>query len=138
VIVDHSRKMGGDAIDVVSGSSGKTAAPDCVITLARQSDGSSLLTVIPRDAEQQTYQMKLFDSGDGDHSFGWWILAVGDDATASAESQEVIDLLKELPLAPAVLARQLGRKEGTIRMRLKRLVERGKVNKDDEGKYHAL
>src|SRR5262249_41407591 len=71
VIVDHSRKMGGDAIDVVSGSTGKTAAPDCVITLQRQAGGTSLLSVIPRDAEQQTYQMKLYGEGDADHSFGW-------------------------------------------------------------------
>jgi RecA-family ATPase len=40
VIVDHSRKSPGNAIDVVSGSTGKTDAPDCIITLARQSDGS--------------------------------------------------------------------------------------------------
>src|SRR5262249_47755123 len=120
VIVDHTRKMAGDAIDVVSGSTGKTAAPDCVITLQRQGDGTSLLGVIPRDAEQQTYQMKLYGEGDADHSFGWWVMATGDDAASSAESQEVIDLLKELPLIPSSLARQLGRKEGTIRMRLKR------------------
>jgi hypothetical protein len=138
VIVDHSRKMGGDAIDVLSGSTGKSAAPDCIITLQRQSDGTCLLSVIHRDAEPATYQMKLYGDGDADHSFGWWVVASGEDATTSAESQEVIDLLKELPLGPAALARQLGRKEGTIRQRLRRLVERGKVNKDQEGKYHAL
>jgi predicted HTH transcriptional regulator len=94
--------------------------------------------VIPRDAEEQAYQMKLYGEGDAKHSFGWWILSKGEEATTSAESQEVIDLLHELPLTPAALARQLGRKEGTIRMRLKRLVERGKVTKDDSGKYHAV
>jgi len=138
VIVDHSRKMAGDAIDVVSGSIGKTAAPDAVITLVRQSDGSSLLNVIPRDAEQQIYQMKLYGDDDPDHPFGWAILATGDDATSSAESQEVVDLLKELPLGPKEIARQLGRKEGTIRMRLKRLAEKSRVTKDDEGKYHVV
>ena len=138
VIVDHSRKLGGDAIDVLSGSTGKSAAPDAVITLQRQGDGSCLLSVIHRDAEPQTYQMKLYGDGDADHSFGWWVLAAGEDATTSAESQEVIELLRELPLGPAALARQLGRKEGTIRMRLKRLVERGRVNQDKDGKYHAL
>jgi hypothetical protein len=138
VIVDHSRKTPGNAIDVVSGSTGKTAAPDCIITLTRQWDRTCLLTVIPRDAEEQNYAMKLYGEGDADHSFGWWILATGEDATSSAESQEVIELLRELPLTPAVLARQLGRKEGTIRMRLKRLVEKGRVNKDIEGKYHVL
>ena len=128
VIVDHTRKAGGDAIDVLSGSTGKTAAPDAVITLQRQADGTCLLSVIHRDAEPATYQMKLYGDGDPDHSFGWWILATGEDATTSAESQEVIDLLREQPLGPKAIARQLGRKEGTIRMRLKRLVERGRVN----------
>lgn len=138
VIVDHSRKMGGDVIDTLSNSTGKSAAPDCIIGLQRQGDGTALLTVIHRDAEEQVFQLKFYGDDDPDHSFGWWVLATGDDATTSAESQEVIDLLKELPLGPAALARQLGKKEGTIRMRLKRLVERGKVNKDQEGKYHAL
>jgi DNA-binding NarL/FixJ family response regulator len=138
VIVDHSRKMGGDAIDVLSGTTGKSAAPDAIINLQRQADGSSLLTVIHRDAEQQIYQMKFYGDDDPDHPFGWWIAATGDDATTSVESQEVIDLLKELPLGPKEVARQLGRKEGTIRMRLKRLVERGRVNCDKDGKYHAL
>ena len=138
VIVDHSRKAGGDAIDVLSGSTGKSAAPDAIITLQRQADGTSLLSVIHRDAEPATYQMKLYGDDDPDHSFGWWILATGEDATTSAESQQVIDLLRELPLGPKEIARQLALKEGTIRMRLKRLVERGKVNKDQEGKYHAL
>ena len=64
-------------------------------------------------------------------------MASGEDATTSAESQEVIDLLKEQQLGPAAIARQLGRKEGTVRMRLKRLVERGRVNCDKDGKYHA-
>jgi hypothetical protein len=129
--------MGGSAIDVVSGSTGKTAAPDAVITLARQADGTCLLTVIPRDDEEQVYQIKLYGEGDADHSFGWWVLAAGEDATASAESAEITDLLRELPLGPKEIARQLGRKEGTIRMRLKRLVERGRVNKDKDGKYHV-
>jgi hypothetical protein len=138
VIVDHSRKLGGDAIDVLSGTTGKSAAPDCIMTLQRQADGTCLLSVIHRDAEPQTYQMKFYGDDDPDLRFGWFISATGDDATTSVESQEIIDLLRELPLAPAPLARQLGRKEGTIRMRLKRLVERGRVNKDQEGKYHAL
>jgi hypothetical protein len=138
VIVDHSRKMGGDPIDVLSGTTGKSAAPDAAITLQRQSDGTSLLNVIPRDAETTVYQMKLFGDGDTDHSFGWCIVNAGEDATTSAEAQQVIDLLRELPLGPKEIARQLGIKEGTIRMRLKRLVERSRVQKDNEGKYHAL
>jgi AAA domain/Primase C terminal 1 (PriCT-1) len=137
VIVDHSRKAGGDAIDVLSGSTGKSAAPDAVITLQRQGDGTCLLSVIHRDAEPATYQMKFYGDGDTDHSFGWWVLATGDDAATSTESQEVIDLLKDQELGPAAIARQLGRKEGTIRMRLKRLVERGRVT-CHEGKYRAL
>jgi hypothetical protein len=137
VIVDHSRKMGGDAIDVLSGSTGKSAAPDCIIGLQRQGDGTCLLSVIHRDAEPQTYQMKLYGDDDADRSFGWWVLASGDDATTSSESQEVIDLLKDQQLGPKEIARQLGKKEGTIRMRVKRLVERGRLKCDEHGKYIA-
>jgi len=58
--------------------------------------------------------MKLFiqgdaDQSDADHSFGWWVLATDEDATNGTEAQEVIDLLRELPLGPKEIARQLGR-----------------------------
>lgn len=134
VIVDHSRKAAGNAIDVVSGSTGKTAAPDCVIVLKRQSDGSSLLEVLPRDADEQTYQMTL-EKGT---PFGWRIIAQGEAATMSVERKEVMDLLQEEKLTPKQLAAQTGRKEGAMRMLLKRMVEDGLVLRgegEDGNKY---
>ena len=137
VLVDHSRKMAGTAIDVVSGSTGKSAAPDCISTLKRQTDGSSLVEVIPRDANEQTYQLTLIT----DTPFGWKVIAQGQEATMSVERREALELLREEPMTAKELARQTGRKEGAVRMLLKRMAEDGIVmrREDKNGdKWHAL
>lgn len=97
VIVHHSRKAGGDAIDVVAGSTGTTAAPDSIMTLQRQPDGSSLLTVISRDMEEMVYQMRLNNT---DEAFGWEIIARGDEARSSEQRRDVIELLRDEALKP--------------------------------------
>lgn len=131
VIVDHSRKAAGAAIDVVSGSTGKTAGVDSVIVLKRQADGTSLLEVVPRDADEQTYLMTL----EKDAGFGWRITAQGEAATMSLDRREVMELIQEEPLSPKQLAVQMGKKEGATRMLLKRMAEDGHLKRDMDGKY---
>jgi hypothetical protein len=136
VLVDHSRKMAGTAIDVVSGSTGKSAAPDSVITLKRQSDGTSLLEIIPRDADEKTYQLTL----NKDNPFGWKIIAEGEAASMSVDRREILDQLREEAMTAKQLAHVTGRKEGSARMMLKRMAEDGILIRrdDDGGKYHVV
>lgn len=133
VVVDHSRKAAGSAIDVVSGTTGKTAAGDSIISLKRQSDGTSLLEIIPRDADEQTYLMSLEKTS----SFGWRITAQGEAAIMSQDRREVMDLLQEEPLMPKELAMQMGKKVGATRMLLKRMGEDGFLIKEKDGKYRV-
>jgi DNA-binding NarL/FixJ family response regulator len=141
VLVDHSRKMAGAAIDVVSGTTGKTAALDSVMSLQRQTDGTSLLTILSREMDETVYQLKIDSGDDGAHPFGWRILAEGEEAVASAERKEVIELLRDEAsgLTSKEIARQTGRKEGATRMLLKRMADRGQVMRlDDNGKWRLL
>jgi RecA-family ATPase len=135
VVVDHSRKMAGPAIDVVSGTTGKTAAIDAVMSLQRQSDGTNLLTILSREMEEKTYLLQLDNGEDGVHKFGWRMLSAGEEARSSAERREVLQLLAEEPLTSRDIARQTGRRESAVRMMLKRMKDAGQAIKWDDGKW---
>jgi hypothetical protein len=133
--VDHSRKMGGDVVDSLIGTTGRSAGCDALIAMTRGASGDVLMTARGREHEELSYSMR-FSNGDGD-DFGWSVYAVGDEALLSDQRQEIIELLRhEAPLTPAKIALLLRKNANTVRVLLSRMVSDGRIVK--QGKAYVL
>lgn len=132
--VDHTRKMPGDVIDAVIGTTGTTAGCDAVIGMARTPNGDTVLTARGREHEELTYALR-FDATPG--SFGWGIFGSGDDAQTSAAREEIKELLRnEGPLSPAKAALLLRKNVNTVRSTMWRMATAGQVTK--QGNAYVL
>ena len=121
VLVHHTRKQAGNAIDTVLGTTGTTAAVDTLWTLTRrpESDRVVRLDVTGRDVEQQTLEIEFKAVGNGLR--GWRKVAEGPEAQAGLEDRKIPALLREHgPLAPKDIAIKLDKKPNAVRQTLKR------------------
>lgn len=131
LVIHHARKMGGDTIDTVIGTSGVTAACDSVWNMGRLPTGDMVLSGRGRDHDEFTYSLKLEAR---DESFGWWITGVGDEVMLSSERAEILELLKhEAPMKSGRIALMLRKNANTVRWHVSKLVEAGKVVKQSNG-----
>ena len=129
--IDHTRKLPGDVIDAVIGTSGTTAGCDSVIGMARTPGGDMVLTARGREHEELSYAMR-FNGTAG--AFGWEIFGSGDEARMSGEREEIIELLRhEAPLTPARIALMLRKNANAVRALLSRMVAAGRITKQGFG-----
>ena len=133
VMLHHQRKeAASDPIDSVSGTAGLTGALDTIIVLKRAAnDPYGILYVRGRDVHESETALQ-FDKDTGK----WLRLGAGDDFRRSQERNAVIRALAEAgPMTPGDLASALGRRSGTIRMLLAKMLKAGDVEKHMDGRY---
>jgi hypothetical protein len=86
------------------------------------------LSITGRDVHEQELAMQFQDGF-------WTVLGDAEEYRLSKESREVLAALSEAgkPLTPKQLATRLSIPVGTIRVRLKRMIERGEVLNHGDG-----
>lgn len=91
VLIHHMRKptMGGKGLDAVAGSTGLTAAADCIWSMDRQEQGMSSIEIVGRDTEEQTLALKF------NQEIGWELLGTGERVKDMKHERDICDLLRE-------------------------------------------
>jgi RecA-family ATPase len=132
LLIHHLRKTDApDVFDTFSGTFGITAAADGLLALVKSKD-STELHVTGRDLENDEYALK-FES----HNLSWEIIGKAEDVQSSKVKQQVYDILKgtDAVFSPKYLAELTGFKRIYIQKAVIKLVEEGKIERVDRGKY---
>ncbi len=135
VIVMHTKKgsRGGNPIENIIGTSGTSAAADVVAELKRTNAQEGKLTVVGRLVSQENYELAWHGGDDG---WGWTIEGDGDEAALGETSQEVLEYLEaQGPSKPNSIAAALHRTFPSVWHALRRLQEKGKVNRGRDKKW---
>ena len=136
VVVHHLRKHfgGTDPIDEVMGTTGTTAAADCIWTLQKAENGATF-KVKGREVEDQTLALRLELNQDPP---GWWLIGEGETADMAGERQEIYDLLwEEGPQKPDPIAKKLGKNGASIRQLLRKMLKCDQLGKQSTGEYYV-
>lgn len=134
LVLFHLRKMPSpdDPFDEISGTTGLQAAADTLIVLRRtRGKQDAAMHVTGRVSPKDLALAMEFDQ------FARWHVTGGlDEREQSQQSRDVLDLLSDFPdgLTPKEVARQLGRRADTIRQQLRRMHDRGALERQD-GRY---
>lgn len=132
-ILHHSRKGGDsdDLIDAASGTAGVTGQVDLPIRL-RTIPGTRNAIIEGRGRQVRDFSYALRS----DDLVGWVCEGDSDDVTRSLQEQEIIDVIREEgPLKPFEIARELGGKADAIRQRIRRMSQKGVIEKGRNGAY---
>ncbi len=126
-VVHHSRKAGADDVmDDISGSTGLTGTVDGLMVLRRaRGEAEAELHVTNRDAADQ--QLALRWDADGTR---WSIAGTAEDSRITQEHKRILNLIAASAdgLTPKEVAQQIdGANESTIRVTLRRLLEKGQL-----------
>lgn len=134
IVVHHLRKTKAeDIFDLVSGSTGLTAAADTVAILLRErSQADATLFVSGREVEDQELALR-FEADSG----SWVLLGEAAACRLSEERQEIVDLLGSEggPMKLGDIAVALGKKKPNLLGLLGSLKDQGLVEKAGHGKY---
>lgn len=134
VVVHHTSKIGGAGIDAVAGTTGVTAAADCIWVLNRQPDRKGLLEIKGREVEEGSFLMELDLSG----PIGWNTIESGDEAATSLERMEILEYLREEGAKkPSQIAAALHRNASTIRVLISKMYASNSITKNSDGSYVA-
>ncbi len=136
LLVCHTRKMDADyAVDAVSGTTGVTAAADCVLVLKRDGRGGYVLSVNGRDVESTDFAM--------DFNNGHWKLRGAANLTNLTDAQQ--DVLKvferegkDAMLPVEKIARLAGRQLPATHVLVHRMVEDGLIQRVSRGLYRVV
>jgi hypothetical protein len=132
IVVHHTRKQGADnPLDTVAGTSGITAAADCIMVLQKSSKGA-VLTAQGRDMADAEFELTFSDDP---AAFGWAVAGAGVEVGMSNTRLEILRALREYgaPMQPKTLASVLDRKWPTIRRLLQKMREAGEVAYTPDG-----
>lgn len=135
VLVHHLRKADSDdAYDTVSGTLGLTGAPDSILVLKRDSNGTIVLHGRGRDLIEIEKAM-AFDA----QTCLWRIAGDADAVRRSRERNAVLKAIQEAnePIGPNDVAAATGMKATNVRYLLGKLVEEGLLEKATYGKYRC-
>jgi RecA-family ATPase len=133
IIVHHLRKAeADDAFDTVSGTLGLTGAPDSVLVLKRESNGSVVLHGKGRDLEEIEKAM-IFE---GEYCT-WRIAGEADEIKRSTERGVVLNVIVESdePVGIHDIMAETGMKSQNVRFLLHKLKKEGAIVKVERGKY---
>lgn len=135
LVVHHLRKAGfgaSDPFDEIIGTTGTTAAADCLWALKRIEEGA-LLHIRGREVEEQELALKLELNQD---PRGWFLIATGEEARTTPERRDILELLAdEGPLKPQDIARRLHKNEATMRRLIQMMYRAGALIRNTDGKY---
>lgn len=131
VLVAHTRKAGGDFLDLIQGTSGTTAAADAVWVLQRTPEGEAALSVTGREVPTNVFGMKRAAD-----SPAWTITGEGDEVTQSEARRDIMALLREEgPMKPSKIAQQLRKNISGVHRLLNALCDAGLVVRSSYGTY---
>lgn len=135
VLIHHLRKnIGGDGLDSVAGSTGITAAADCIWTLQKQ-DPYVILDVVGREVEEQSLALQFEKV---DLNFGWHLMGEGREVRQSQDDTAVLTLLQaEGALTPARISQLLRIDANRARTVINRLNQKSQVMRNSNGSYCA-
>jgi hypothetical protein len=132
LVIHHSNKTKPeDFRDTASGSTGLLAACDTFWSLARLAGAAdAVLNIIGRDVDSPALALQFRDGF-------WTVIGTAEEAQQSKASREVLDALTQAgkPLTPKEIASTLAIPVGTVRVRLKRMLDRGEVHTYGDGRY---
>lgn len=130
LLVHHHRKGAADDIgEALNGSVGLPGAADTIWSLTRKGL-QGVLSVAGRDVEEKTYALDFMREG-------YWVFrGEKQEAEDSDEERETLAVLEDLgEVSPTVLAETLQISVPAAKMRLHRLVQRGRVRRVGRGRY---
>ena len=136
ILVHHTRKAKSeDWVDMVSGSHGISGTVDTLLYLYRvKGQTGATLHVVGRDIEEETYRLD-FDKS----SKRWEMIGRVEDiiSNVSKESLRILNLLNahEGMLTPTVIANQLGKSVGSVKMHLLNLLKDDLILREKYGHY---
>jgi hypothetical protein len=135
LVVHHTRKSAAeDALDLISGSTGLTAAADAALVLQRaRGEAEATLTVTGRDLEERELALRR-DAA----TPAWVLLGSAAEARQSKERRAVLEALAAAgrPLTPMGLAGALGQADSAaVRQLLVKLLAGGQVRQVGRGAY---
>jgi hypothetical protein len=134
ILLHHLRKAGADDIlDLVSGSTGLTAAADTVAVLNRErARADAILYITGRDVEDSELALR-FD----DNSASFVLMGNAEEYRISKERQEIIEQLRAIdgPAKLKDLTASLKKQPNNVHKLLKGLIEQGLVEQPNYGQY---
>ena len=134
VLVHHLRKAGADDIlDLVSGSTGLTAAADTIAVLKRErARADAILYITGRDVEDKELALRFDDS-----SASFVLLGEAEEYRISKERQEILEQLRSAggPAKLKDLTASLNKQSNNVHKLLKGLIEQGLVEQPNYGQY---
>jgi hypothetical protein len=138
IFVHHTNKSTAtDPLEHVSGSTGLTSAVDNVLVMSKErGQHDAELQVVPREEDESTLALEF----DGT-LVTWTLKGNAEDFAKTKTRQVILDTLRELtqdgePVGPKEVADACPEKSyATVRKRLSNLVDEGKVEKPEYGKY---
>jgi hypothetical protein len=134
-LVHHLNKEGNasDPIMAVSGTAGITGSADTILVLAREpNDPNAILYVRGRDVNESEVAIRF------DNETGKWLkLGKAEDWRISEERRAIIKVLIDNggPMHPKDIAEALGKKQGSVRMALRRMVAGRDITQMQDGRY---
>jgi hypothetical protein len=147
LLVAHTRKAGGDFLDLIQGTSGTTAAADAVWVLQRTPDGKAMLSVTGREVPSNVFGLQRATD-----SPAWVITGEGDEVTQSDVRQDILQLLRDKchstrnsltgrvkaspGLKPSAIAKELHKPISSIHRQLVALCELGLLVRIGYGCYN--
>jgi hypothetical protein len=135
ILLHHLRKAGADdVLDLVSGSTGLTAAADTVAILKRErARADAILYITGRDVEDKELALRFDDS-----SASFVLLGAAEEYRISKERQEILELLRSSgePMRLKDLTVALNKKSNNVHKLLSGLIEAGLVGQPNYGEYH--
>jgi DNA-binding Lrp family transcriptional regulator len=132
VLVDHHRKGagaddGGDVVDDMMGSTGKTGVADAILGIYRKrGQTGAILKVTGRDVEEAEYAI------DFDRELGCWqLLGDADGVKADSEQANIITCMEELGGTATIteIAKWLGKQPPNVHREVQELVSKGLIEK---------
>lgn len=138
LVIHHLRKgQANDKVDLVSGSTGLTAAADNVYILTRSSAYSGVDAIL-HITGREMIETQIALAMDSETST-WHLLGYEDEFRMSQERREVLELLREEgePMGLSAICTTLKKKRPVICKHLTRLTEDGLVVKVARGEYLA-
>jgi hypothetical protein len=135
LLVCHTRKAEADySVDAVLGTTGLTAAADCVLVIKRDGRGGLVLSMTGRDIEAVDYAVDFQDGR-------WNVRGEAGDTEASEAQQQVLDVFQREGTGSTLTVEQITRLTGrplpATHVLLHRMVKSGLLTRAGRGKYRA-